>query len=40
MQSVVLFVVLVCTVVHHSGIVTMEVSVLTLILVNGAEYHP
>ena len=40
MQSVALFAVLVCTVVHHSDIVIMEVSALTPILVNGAECRP
>ena len=40
MQSAALFVVLASTVVLHSGIVIMEVSVLTLILVSGAECPP
>ena len=40
MQLAALFAVLGSTVEHHLDIVIMEVSVLTLTLVNGVECHP
>ena len=40
MQLAALFAVLASTVVHHLDIVIMEVSVLTLTLVSGAECRP